>query len=127
MAVLLRSVKANAEPITDGFKAAGIPYVVVGMTNLFGTAEAEACRQLFYFMASRADVDAGVIARRTVKLRRYSGDWVLASCRGGRGAPLRCRFCSEHAKRRPREEMALEVEGIVDGSVHAEERLCRCR
>src|SRR5665213_3754208 len=63
MAVLLRSVRANAEPITDGFKAAGIPYVLVGMTNVFGTAEAEACRQLFYFMASRADVDEGVVAR----------------------------------------------------------------
>jgi DNA helicase II / ATP-dependent DNA helicase PcrA len=31
MAVLLRSVKANAEPITDAFGAAGIPYVVAGM------------------------------------------------------------------------------------------------
>ena len=37
MAVLLRSVKANAEPITRAFDAAGIPYVVTGMTNLFGT------------------------------------------------------------------------------------------
>jgi DNA helicase-2/ATP-dependent DNA helicase PcrA len=63
MAVLLRSVKANAEPITDAFKAAGIPYVVVGMTNLFGTAEAEACRQLFYFMAARAGVDEDVVER----------------------------------------------------------------
>src|SRR5271166_4269339 len=57
MAVLLRSVKANAAPITDAFDAAGIPYVVVGMANLFGTDEAEAARQLFYFMASRAGVD----------------------------------------------------------------------
>jgi DNA helicase II / ATP-dependent DNA helicase PcrA len=57
MAVLLRSVKANAAPITDAFDAAGVPYVVVGMTNLFGTNEAEAARQLFYFMASRAGVD----------------------------------------------------------------------
>jgi DNA helicase-2/ATP-dependent DNA helicase PcrA len=63
MAVLLRSVKANAEPITDAFKAAGIPYVVVGMTNLFGTAEAEASRQLFYFMAGRASVDEDVVER----------------------------------------------------------------
>ena len=63
MAVLLRSVKANAEPITAVLTAAGIPYVVVGVTNLFGTAEAEAARQLFYFMASRAGVDESTIER----------------------------------------------------------------
>src|SRR5690606_4958151 len=50
MAVLLRSVKANAEPITETLQAAGIPFVVTGMTNLFGTAEAEAARQLFFFI-----------------------------------------------------------------------------
>jgi DNA helicase II / ATP-dependent DNA helicase PcrA len=63
MAVLLRSVKGNGEPITRAFTASGIPYVVVGMTNLFGTAEAEAARQLFYFMASRQGVDEGVVER----------------------------------------------------------------
>lgn len=57
MAVLLRSVKANGEPITRAFDNAGIPYVVVGMTNLFGKPEAQAARQLFYFMASRSGVD----------------------------------------------------------------------
>jgi DNA helicase II / ATP-dependent DNA helicase PcrA len=61
MAVLLRSVKANGEPITRAFDTAGIPYVVVGMTNLFGTLEAEAARQLFYFMASRQGVDEAVV------------------------------------------------------------------
>lgn len=53
MAILLRSVKANGEPITQALQAAGIPFVVTGMSNLFGTAEAEAARQLFYFMADR--------------------------------------------------------------------------
>ena len=57
MAVLLRSVKANAEPITAALQAAGVPFVVTGMTNLFGTAEAEAARQLFYFIGDN-DVDA---------------------------------------------------------------------
>ncbi len=52
MAVLLRSVKRNGEPITDALEAAGVPFVVVGMTNLFGAGEAEAARQLFYFMAA---------------------------------------------------------------------------
>jgi ATP-dependent DNA helicase UvrD/PcrA len=53
MSILLRSVKANAEPITRALQAAGIPFIVTGMANLFGTAEAEAARQLFYFMADR--------------------------------------------------------------------------
>ncbi|MEW5863226.1 MAG: ATP-dependent DNA helicase [Pseudomonadota bacterium] len=59
MAVLLRSVKANAEPITNALRAAGIPYVVTGMTNLFGTSEAEAARQLFYFMGDHGGVTEG--------------------------------------------------------------------
>ena len=60
MAVLLRSVKANGEPITDALRAAGIPYVVTGMTNLFGTAEAEAARQLFYFIGDHGPDEAVV-------------------------------------------------------------------
>ena len=60
MAILLRSVKANAEPITDALRAAGIPYVVTGMTNLFGTEEAEAARQLFYFLGDRGPDEAAV-------------------------------------------------------------------
>ena len=60
MAVLLRSVKANAEPITAALQAAGVPFVVTGMTNLFGTAEAEAARQLFYFIGDNDVDEAGV-------------------------------------------------------------------
>jgi len=63
MAVLLRSVKANAEPIVTAFRAAGIPFVVVGMADLFGTPEAEAARQLFYFVASREGVDEAAVER----------------------------------------------------------------
>ena len=58
MAILLRSVKANAKPILGALRAAGIPFVVTGMTNLFGTTEAEAARHLFYFIADRPGVDA---------------------------------------------------------------------
>jgi len=61
MAVLLRSARANAEPITQALQAAGIPFVVTGMTNLFGTREAEAARQLFYFIADRPGVDAAAL------------------------------------------------------------------
>ena len=60
MAVLLRSVKANAEPITAALQAAGVPFVVTGMTNLFGTAEAEAARQLFYFIGDNDLDEAGL-------------------------------------------------------------------
>ena len=56
IAILLRSVKANAEPIMLAMRAAGIPFVVTGMTNLFGTPEAEAARQLFYFIGDRPGV-----------------------------------------------------------------------
>lgn len=55
MAVLLRSVRNNGGPICDALKAAGIPYVVIGMNNLFDTPEAEAARQLFYFIAGLID------------------------------------------------------------------------
>jgi DNA helicase-2/ATP-dependent DNA helicase PcrA len=61
MAVLLRSVKSNAEPITDALHVAGIPFVVTGMTNLFGTAEAEAARQLFYFIGDHHGVDEAAV------------------------------------------------------------------
>ena len=61
MAVLLRSVRTNGEAITNAFDMAGVPYVIVGMNNLFGTDEAEACRQLFYFMASRPGIDEGTV------------------------------------------------------------------
>lgn len=61
MAILLRSVKKDAAPIMRALDSAGIPFVVVGMNNLFGTAEAEAARQLFYFMASRPGVDATAV------------------------------------------------------------------
>lgn len=63
MAVLLRSVKGNAGPITQAFDATGIPYVVVGMTDLFRTLEAQAARLLFYFMASRPGADRTSLER----------------------------------------------------------------
>jgi len=61
MAVLLRSVRKNGEPITRALEAAGIPYVVAGMNNLFDTREAEAARQLFYFMDDQID-EAALLA-----------------------------------------------------------------
>jgi DNA helicase-2/ATP-dependent DNA helicase PcrA len=63
IAILLRSVKANAEPIMIALEAAGIPFVVTGMTNLFGTLEAEAARQLFYFIGDHQGVDETAVER----------------------------------------------------------------
>jgi len=56
-AILLRSVSKNGQPITSALHRARIPYIVTGMNNLFDTKEAEAARQLFYFLAGRPGAD----------------------------------------------------------------------
>ncbi len=63
MAVLLRSVKASAELINRALQEAGIPFIVTGMTNLFEAMEAEAARQLFYFIADRPGIDAASVTK----------------------------------------------------------------
>jgi DNA helicase II / ATP-dependent DNA helicase PcrA len=61
VAILLRSVRGNGEPITRALGTAKIPYVIVGMNNLFDADEAKAARQLFYFMAGRDAVDGAAL------------------------------------------------------------------
>ena len=56
MAVLLRSVRRDGEPIMTALDDADIPYVITGMDNLFQKEEVEAARQLFYFLAGEVDV-----------------------------------------------------------------------
>ena len=56
MAVLLRSVRRDGAPIMAALDAARIPYVITGMNNLFAKPEAEAARQLFYFLAGEIGV-----------------------------------------------------------------------
>jgi DNA helicase-2/ATP-dependent DNA helicase PcrA len=73
MAILLRSVRKNGEPITRALDATKIPYVIAGMNNLFGTAEAEAARQLFYFLANRPTIDATTL----------EGIWLTTGLGGG--------------------------------------------
>jgi len=51
MAILLRSVRRDGAAVMAALDAAGIPYVITGMDNLFQKPEAEAARQLFYFLA----------------------------------------------------------------------------
>jgi DNA helicase-2/ATP-dependent DNA helicase PcrA len=55
MAILLRSVRGTGKPIAEALKRAGVPYIITGMDNLFEQPEVEAARQLFYFLAGRAD------------------------------------------------------------------------
>jgi len=63
VAILLRSVKGNGEPITRALHDAGIPSIVVGMNDLFSAVEAEAARLLFYFMAKRPSVNRERVKR----------------------------------------------------------------
>lgn len=58
MAVLLRSVRRDGGPIMEALEAAGVPYVITGMDNLFEKEEVEAARQLFYYLAGEAGEDA---------------------------------------------------------------------
>ena len=53
MSVLLRA-NVSGEPIREALRAAGIPFVSVGMNALFDAVEAEAARQLFYLMGNGA-------------------------------------------------------------------------
>jgi DNA helicase-2/ATP-dependent DNA helicase PcrA len=55
MAILLRSVRRDGEAIMAALEEAGVPYVITGMDDLFQTDEAEAARQLFYFLADETD------------------------------------------------------------------------
>jgi DNA helicase-2/ATP-dependent DNA helicase PcrA len=54
MAVLIR-LRKSAKPIVDALTAAGIPVIVKGMNELFEVAEAQAARDLFYWVADHAN------------------------------------------------------------------------
>jgi DNA helicase II / ATP-dependent DNA helicase PcrA len=69
IAVLLRSVRRDGATITDALAAAGVPFVITGMDNLFVKPEAEAARQLFYFLARRIDAKSLTAAWETADLR----------------------------------------------------------
>ena len=55
MAILLRSVRGTGRAVAEALRRAGVPYIITGMDNLFEQPEAEAARQLFYFLAGEAD------------------------------------------------------------------------
>lgn len=53
IAVLLRSVRRDGEPIVAALREAGLRVIVVGMTNLFDQPEVQAAVALFDFMVKR--------------------------------------------------------------------------
>ena len=57
MAILLRSVRNSGTAIIEALDAEGVPFVITGMDNLFQQPEAEAARQLFYFLAGKVSKD----------------------------------------------------------------------
>ena len=57
MAILLRSVRNSGASIMKAFDEVGVPYVITGMDNLFQQSEAEAARQLFFFLAGRINAN----------------------------------------------------------------------
>jgi hypothetical protein len=59
---VLRSVKANAEPITQALQAAGILFVVTGMTNLYRHRRGGSGPQLFYHRRPAWDAAALKVA-----------------------------------------------------------------
>jgi DNA helicase-2/ATP-dependent DNA helicase PcrA len=66
-AILVR-VKKLIPPIAAALESAEIPYVVGGVSSLFEAEEAEASRQLFYFLAGEATLTDVAQAWRTAKL-----------------------------------------------------------
>ena len=55
MAILLRSVRRNGDPIIDALRRHQIPFVVKGTTRLFRTPEVQAVRLAYQYIA---DIDA---------------------------------------------------------------------
>ncbi len=55
IAILLRSVKLNGDPIAGALSEAGIPFIVRGMNDLLASAEAEAMATMFDYLANAAD------------------------------------------------------------------------
>src|SRR6185437_5799028 len=68
IAILLRSVQRDGKTITEALDAAKIPYVIKGMDNLFAKPEANAARQLFYFLAGRIHANDLRLAWETADL-----------------------------------------------------------
>lgn len=71
-AVLLRSVKNDGGPIRAALEAAGIPYIVIGMNELFATPEVQALRDVFSFLGDFVPPQGRAISPN--RLRRILGE-----------------------------------------------------
>ena len=88
-AILIRSVKNSGAAVVDALRNAGIPYVVRGVSGLFDTAEVQAARGLFLYLADEIDraalislwrdanlgIDSTVLARAVAWLDAEKADW----------------------------------------------------
>ena len=126
VAILLRSVKANGEPITKALREAGIPSIVVGMNDLFSAVEAEAARLLFYFVAKRPGVDRKLVRKAWVEANLGVTDAALdaaldkiEAARAELGSPDQKRWALYSIQRQYREfldTIELREERVPDGS-----------
>ena len=73
---------------------------------------------------TRREADLAGLVTATIGGREEASSNRVSS-RGDSILPLRRRFGSEDPQRGPRDEVALKVEGVVDGGVHAHKALGR--
>ena len=66
MAVLVRAWK-DAGPIVEVLRRAEVPYLGGGMNSLFDTPEAEAIREVFYFLANHAPRNAPPVSEASLR------------------------------------------------------------
>jgi DNA helicase-2/ATP-dependent DNA helicase PcrA len=78
MAILLRSVRRDGEPVVKALEAANIPYVVSGMTGLFDTPEVGAVRDIFYYLASHNPKGGQAPSERDIRRKFSSTSWGVA-------------------------------------------------
>ncbi|HEV2349624.1 MAG TPA: ATP-dependent DNA helicase [Terriglobia bacterium] len=72
MAVLVRAWK-DAGPIVDALREAEVPYLGGGMNSLFDTPEAQAIREVFYFLASHTSRDASQVTEASLRKSLENG------------------------------------------------------
>ncbi|MCB0012430.1 MAG: ATP-dependent helicase, partial [Anaerolineales bacterium] len=87
-AILLRSVRNDAGPITAALDEAGIPFVVSGMNELFGQPEIQLARAIFYFMADHDDGQNGPVTEQQLAHYLHESGLGLTPARAKQGIEL---------------------------------------
>ena len=123
MAVLLRSVRRDGAPIMAALDAVNVPYVITGMNNLFAKPEAEAARQLFYFLAGETKEAELRTAWKKAQLG-ISAKALTAAIAGARPCP------GQHAERGRGPICGLQpsapVHGVLGSLRTARRKRARC-